>query len=220
MSIYQGPNIIRDSIVLYLDAANIKSYPITGNTWYDLSGYENNGTLLSGATYNNSYGGIMQFDGVSATVDCGNNSSLQLIRGTISSWINTAGGSLWKGILTKQYAYGLFTSDNYLAAYDWGNGTGRVTTYNITNSWCNVALAFTDITGSPVNNAIIYLNGSPVLTCTIKITDNLTSVQLASGHWVLQYAQCNISRCYIYNRVLSQTELQQNFNALKSKFGL
>jgi hypothetical protein len=38
MSIAYNTSIIRDGLVLYLDAANPKSYPTTGTTWFDLKG--------------------------------------------------------------------------------------------------------------------------------------------------------------------------------------
>ena len=59
------PNsIIDDGLVLYLDAANTKSYPGSGTTWTDLSGNGNNGTLENGVGYNSGNGGSLVFDGV------------------------------------------------------------------------------------------------------------------------------------------------------------
>ena len=49
-------------MVLYLDAKDSNSYPGNGNIWYDLSGYNNHGTI-SGATYNSGEGGGISFDG-------------------------------------------------------------------------------------------------------------------------------------------------------------
>ena len=45
MSVFGGPDIITDGLVLHLDAANRKSYPGSGSTWYDLSGQENSVTI-------------------------------------------------------------------------------------------------------------------------------------------------------------------------------
>ena len=44
MSVYGGPDIITDNLVLCLDAANPKSYPGSGTLWYDLSGNNKNVT--------------------------------------------------------------------------------------------------------------------------------------------------------------------------------
>jgi hypothetical protein len=44
MAITRGPKIVRNGLVLALDAADKNSYPGTGTTWNDLSGNNNNGT--------------------------------------------------------------------------------------------------------------------------------------------------------------------------------
>lgn len=49
MSVKGGPDIVTDGLVFNLDAANRKSYPGSGTTWYDLSGNNNNGTITGGS---------------------------------------------------------------------------------------------------------------------------------------------------------------------------
>ena len=55
---------VKDGLVLDLDAGNPLSYPGTGTTWTDLSGNNNNGTLINGVGYNSDNGGSLVFDGV------------------------------------------------------------------------------------------------------------------------------------------------------------
>jgi hypothetical protein len=50
-----------DNLRLYLDANQVISYPTTGSTWYDLSGYNNNGTFVNGPSFNPN--GWITFDG-------------------------------------------------------------------------------------------------------------------------------------------------------------
>ncbi len=69
---YTGPNIITDGLVLHLDAANTKSYPGSGNTWFDLSGNGNDGTLVNGVTRSNNNSGVMDFDGSDDYITLGN----------------------------------------------------------------------------------------------------------------------------------------------------
>lgn len=70
MSMFLGygklPNISQNGLVLYLDAGNGLSYRpgISGTTWKDLSGNDNNGTLTNGPTFNSGNGGYMVIDGV------------------------------------------------------------------------------------------------------------------------------------------------------------
>ena len=65
MALFQGKNLTSSNLVLHLDATNTKSYSGSGNTWYDISGYGNNGTLNNGVLYN-SYGGFFELDGRSS----------------------------------------------------------------------------------------------------------------------------------------------------------
>ena len=51
MGLRHSPKIVTDGLVLCLDAANVKSYPGSGDTWYDLSGNGYDGTLINGASY-------------------------------------------------------------------------------------------------------------------------------------------------------------------------
>jgi hypothetical protein len=67
MSVAGGPDIIQDGLVLTLDAADRNSYVGSGTTWRDLSGQNNNGTLLNGPTFNSSNGGNILFDGADDT---------------------------------------------------------------------------------------------------------------------------------------------------------
>ena len=231
MSVAGGPNLIKNGLVLELDAGNIKSYQSGSTTWFDKSGNNLNGTLTNGPTYNSANGGSIVFDGTNDYVSCGNSSSLQINQGTISSWIKTSSpGSDFRGIITKQNNYGLFLENSVLVTYDWGNVNTRSTGINIADgTWKNVAMTFTTNTGTPSNNAVIYLNGSAVLTTTIKILDNLIELQLASGGRApatpvgtpgIQFLNGNISSALVYNRALTAQEVLQNFNAQKSRFGL
>ena len=220
MALSHSPSIITDSLILYLDAANTKSYPGSGTVWTDLSGKGNTGTLVNAPTYSSANGGAIVFDGTDDKVDCGNAASLQITVGTISAWINaTSDNSGFNGIITKQNAWGLFVTDNILVAYSWGGGGTKSTGVTVGNStWKYVAMSFTQTIGSPSNNAIIYVNGSPVLTTTIIHSDQ--SVQVTTDGNASQCMAGSISQIAIYNRVLSAAEITQNYNALRGRFGL
>ena len=45
MGVFAGPNIVEDGLMLYLDAADPKSYPGSGTSWFDLSGNGRHATL-------------------------------------------------------------------------------------------------------------------------------------------------------------------------------
>jgi hypothetical protein len=218
MSLAHSPSIITNGLVLCLDAANTKSYPGSGTTWTDLSGNGNNGTL-SGVGYNSSNLGYLTFDGTDDEVICTNNASVQITVGTISAWFNANNGNTGvNGIIAKQSAWGLFVWDNTLRAYDWGNSVSRNTGITVGNStWNYVAMTFTETVGTPSNNAIIYLNGSAVLTTTVKHSNHNVTVQIGEAN-AGQHFGGFIASASVYNRVLTAQEIQQNYNALKSRY--
>ncbi len=221
MSLYHSPQISLNGLVLCLDAANPKSYPGSGTTWTDLSGNGNNGTLVNGVGYSGDNLGSLSFDGVNDEVICTNNASVQITVGTISAWFNANTGNTGvNGIIAKQSAWGLFVWDNTLRAYDWGNSAVRDTGITVGNStWNYVAMTFTETVGTPSNNAIIYLNASPVLTTTVKHSNHNVTVQVGEAN-AGQHFGGFIANASVYNRVLTAQEIQQNFNALKGRFGL
>jgi len=221
MGLNHSPSIVTNGLVLCLDAANPKSYPRSGTTWNDLSGLGNTGTLENSPTYSSSNGGSLLFNGSSQRVFCGNASNLQITVGTISVWFNANNGnSSYNGIIAKQSAWGLFVEDNILVSYDWGNGNQRSTGITVGNSsWNYAAMTFTESLGTPSNNAIVYLNGVSVLTTTIKNFNNAVQVQVGDGN-AGQYFGGNIAQASVYNRVLSASEIAQNFNAHRGRYGL
>jgi|688.fasta_scaffold47765_6 hypothetical protein len=218
--------IVTDGLVLNLDAGNPLSYPGTGTTWTDLTTNGNNGTLINGPTFDSANGGSIVFDGTNDYVNCGNASNLQITVGTISAWVKTTTpGSSYRGIITKAFAWGLFVKDGILITYDWGmpvNMGTRTTGINISDgTWKNITMTFTETVGTPSNNAIVYLNGNPVLTTTIKYVNNTISVELGrNGSSPEQVLNGNISQALIGNRVLTPTEVLANFNATKGRYGL
>jgi hypothetical protein len=222
MSYSNGPRIVNDGLVLYLDAGNSKSYPGTGTIWNDLSGRNNNGTIENSPTYNIANKGAFTFNGTTQRVNCGNSSSLQITSGSIGAWFNAdSNNSGFRGIIAKQNAWALFVASNTLVTYSWDAPVGTKST-NITvgnNTWNYAVMTFTETTGAPSNNAIVYLNGSPVLTTTIKHSNHSVSVYVGEAN-SNQYFSGKISNASIYNRVLSPTEILQNYNATKGRFGL
>ena len=81
---YYG-GIVKDGLILDLDAAKRDSYPSSGTVWNDISGFQNNGTLINGPTFNSSNGGSIVFDGVDDYVQCAG--SFPLTSATIITWI-------------------------------------------------------------------------------------------------------------------------------------
>jgi hypothetical protein len=218
---YAFGKIVTNGLILALDAADRNSYVSGSTTWGDMSGNGNNGSLVSGPTFSSANGGNIVFNGSNQFINCGNNSSVQITVGTISAWVRTTSpGASFRSIIAKQLAWGLFIADNILVTYDWGTGTTRTTGINIADgTWKYTALTFTQTVGTPSNNAIVYLNGTSVLTTTVQHNNHTVNLQIAEAN-ASQFLNGNIAITQIYNRVLSASEVAQNYNAQRARFGL
>lgn len=214
-----NPRIVTNGLVLYCDAANSRSYSGSGSTTFNLVGTVN-GTLTNGVGFGTTNNGYFIFDGVNDYIDFGNSSTVQQNTGSLSVWAKASSpGSGYRGIIAKQYAYGLFYVDGVLVAYDWGAAQGRSTGLNIADgNWKNIVMTYQS---GVTNGTIIYLNGSSVLTTSITVSNqalgNLFGGAEANAS---QFAACNISIFKMYNRVLTSQEVTQNYNATKKRYGL
>jgi len=204
--------IVSSGLILNLDASNASSYPGTGTTWTDLSGNGNNATLINTPTYSTLGGGSILFNGTNsyATGSIQNSSTF-----TINIWArninNTIGGSF--------ISTGTSPSTSTNSYIQIGGGVrpfqfndANTSTAATTNQWVM-------LTG--VQNATtqqLYRNGSLLQTAT--------SVWILGDYYNLGrrtdgvYLNTYISNVQIYNRNLSATEVAQNYNVYKSRFGL
>jgi hypothetical protein len=215
--------IVTNGLVLYLDASQLRSYDRSATTtWTNLISTVNNGTLTNTPTFNAANGGSFTFNGTDEYVDCGNNASLQINAGTISCWMKTTtNDATFRAVICKQSNYALFVRNAVLVTYDWGNNLERATATNVIDgNWKNIAMTFTNNLGTPSNNAVLYVNGSSVLTTTIKFSSDTVNLFLGYGNAAGQYLNGSIAGTLIYNRALSATEVLQNYNTTKTKFGL
>ena len=231
-----GPKIITNGLALCLDAGNSKSYPGSGTLWADISGYNNNGTLTLGPTFNNANGGSIVFDGTDDYVDCGNFAD-NLGEMTISAWFRVT--NTWNAYTTiaskmssfldgAGWAYtfqgsklSFFTQQAGGAAYRFFNTTDALST----NTWTHGTATLT----GGVNGTIqIYVNGiartlQNQSAGTVTNTSTVTPFRIGYwGNWAGQarYFGGNIANVLLYNRALSTLENFQNYNATKGRYGL
>ena len=219
-------NIVTSGLTMSLDAGFTPSYPLSGTSWTDLSFSRNNGTLTNGPTYSSSKGGTIVFDGTNDYVN-GPAISSQLTGDiTVESWIYiTSGPSDWVRIIgtganpSGNRTFGLwYDISRRLLWQRYGANNVGIQPANVLsyNTWYYVAA--TTIGSSQA----IYLNGSSVGTSTntgpwAASNENIT---IGSAVGIHTYLTGNISISRIYNRGLSSTEILQNYNAQKSRYGL
>lgn len=220
MGVSYNSNIVTNGLVLCLDAGNPRSYPGTGSTWFDASGATNTGTMVNGPAYNSANLGSITFDGVDDYVDCGNATSLQLASTlTLESWCNPTSSSGLGNMIQKNQnsGYRFRIQNGDLWAYSNGNfalASGAICTNN--NWWHCIA------TFGP-SGIVCYVNGTQVAsTATAYTPSSVTAGNLQIGCYAPGTETFNgkISIARVYNRVLSVTEVLQNFNATRGRYGV
>jgi hypothetical protein len=218
--------VVQSGLVLNLDAGVSSSYPGSGTTWTDLSGNGNNGTLTNGPTYSSADGGSIVFDGSNDYINFNSNPSLtnQI---TVEVWVKLSStspnGTAW--ILGRESAYRmLYFSDSF----QWVCAT-------VNNGWYTTGTAIGAGSLTPYtqtyqvvgtyngSNNRIYVNGE-LKNTGANISGNIGNGQnyvlFYSNVGGVDYGKGNLYSHRIYNRALTATEISQNFNALKSRFGL
>lgn len=231
MSFNYSPKIVNDnSLVLYLDAANTKSYPGSGTTWSDLSRGGNNGTLVNGPSFSSLNMGSLVFNGTNSYVNCGNILNYTSGNFSFSYWIYV------NSLTTNQSGQGpiiLFKGQYQVNGYyDQINTSGAIgfntnTNGAIVGSGTGAGVILTGRTynicytrnGSSIR---VYVNGVDVTTYAGNHLDPVSSSSnfLINSYNVSIFSNVRTYSFMNYNRALSAAEVLQNFNATKTRYGL
>ncbi len=229
MSFNHSPKIVTNGLVLCLDAGSPKSYGGSGTVWTDISRNGNNGTLVNGPTYSAANGGSIVFDGTNDYVSVNNIGTLLSTIGLgdfcFSFWFNftkSSRGDLfsWKTAdTTDDIGIVLDNILNTIQVYFKINGSGGYTALSIPYQK-NTPQQFILQRESGILKG--FLNAS-LISSTSNTLDlslhNETQIRLGSNIDTF-YMQGNMYNALIYNKALSQSEIKQNFNALKGRYGL
>ena len=234
------PPIITNGLVLHLDAGSRQSYVSGSTIWTDLSGNLNSGSLVNSPTFNTSNQGNILLNGTNQYISLVT-SSLQFTNTqayTLSSWVywtetlSTTEFPICYGTTARAYYIGLdggASVGTNLCMFDYYDGTffkGINSAANSIpkNAWFNITG-----TVSTTNRAAgmnLYLNGRRLVT-TIRqdgLPGSIDYSGAAAANIGLRqnigYLKGNIAQAMIYNRELSAQEVAQNYNALKTRFGL
>ncbi len=203
-------------------------YPTTSNAKIrgiqcnDLSGKNNNG-IINGVSYSNVNIPNFIFDG-SDNIDCGL-SSFQPSQITLCAWVkheNTSdGGIIVKGDVNEATEWGIsfgYNSPHYLV--------GRATTFNnqLVYPWTGSLLSgFHYVCYTMINNvnAKLFVDGNLVASTNTIGSIGLNTKNVLIGKWN-NYASLNgnIAQVSIYNRALTEIEIQQNYNSLRHRFAI
>jgi hypothetical protein len=224
INIVSNPDVILSGLQLYLDANDPTSYSGTGTTWYDLTSNHNDVDMQNSGSisYSSTNGGYFTtgsngwFSKASGTNLPTGNSPY-----TLSVWVQL--GSSWgaNGFISvgpfgaSNQANAFRTSGtNYYYNYWWANDLIGSSSLSPTTQWFNALAKFDGTTRS------IWINGTQVNSDTPighNVTTSALQVAKTTGG---EYLNGNIGQALIYNRALTSTEILQNYNAVKGRYGV
>ena len=233
MGVSYNSKIVTDGLVLCLDAGNSKSYPGTGTAWTDLTNNGRNGTFNNmeiPGDYASTNGGILTFDGGNEFVGL-SGSSIVVTEATFMAWIRRNGdqsafaailigrgtsptGMNFSGTINGSVINKLvYTWNDNGSTYGWANGPEVP---NLT--WCMVAVS---VTNSAATAYVFQASGYDSKVNSLGHSSaTLSSIKIAVNDFDSRYFKGDISQVSVYNRALTAGEIQQNYNALKGRFGL
>lgn len=223
MSIQGGPDIVENGLVLCLDAANLGSFVSGSTTWYDLSGFSNHAILANGPTYTGSNKGAIVFDGSNDYASLATSASFPLgtSPGTICGWAmmpnynpdtpyqwifnyGSPSGNQMRAIGVKQDGYVIF--DGYAS---------RVQSPQIFRKevWFNVVGVYSGSLASLFVNGRLVAGPTAQSWSTVGSTSRVASNSSGGELWTGR-----VSQVMVYNRALSQREIQQNYDAIRGRY--
>jgi len=235
MSVNYNPRTVTDGLVLALDAGNIKSYAGSGSTWTDLSGNGNNGTFVGTTTFDSSTNSISFDSGSNTYVQTPFNSLLTDI--SISVWFNAevqdsdSGSGLRPIVMIGDFLTQgpleisvIRSGDVNVGRLRFEIGSDAPEYRYLTNgryddqNWHNAILVKDNTTMN------VYMDGNLEVS---QVNDNDilydTSIALRIGGGTSVTARRflgKVATTSVYNRALTALEVQQNFNALRGRFGI
>ena len=222
MTLYHGPSLVTDGLVMYLDAANPRSYPGSGATLTDLSINKYTGTLINSPTFSSINQGGLVFNPVSSqycTTTLGgwpsdftlevaiNTSSVSSKQTVTGNYSGAAGGGL-EITAGAQWNFFVWNSGGVYAAVTVGT-LSTSTNYIVTCTKLGTAMT-------------LYQNSRQLGTATLtsSVINQSQPVYIAKDYAQSLYYNGTVYYVKIYSRALSQAEITQNFNAHRGRFGL
>jgi hypothetical protein len=224
---YWTHSVVSSGLQLFLDAGNTLSYPGSGSTWYDLSGYGRNATVFGSNRFSSNDGGKFDFRNISTASDYislpASAAQASANNNTIIFWMQPVSNgaryfhSIHNGS-TDNYQIMTITS-NTISSFLGGSSVSFTD-----NEWLQVSLVRNNS-----DSGTMYKNDNAGVPATIA---NISAA--ASGGWILnqeqdllgggfdsnQNAYSSFSAILLYNRVLSTDEISYNYNYFKSRYGI
>lgn len=213
---------VTSGLVLNFDAGNSASYPGSGTSWTDTASGKI-GTMASGVTYSSSDGGVMTFGATTGVTIAGFNSLANNF--TAECWYKAT------NFHPQLYHAGTIGSNGFMMGYYSGASPAnswKATKYGVqdiyigtipqNSNWHQVTYTYSSSTG-----VAVYIDG--VQTGSTYTSTRATNNLSTSTTNIIGYAENgahvgSIGSFRMWNTVLSSGDIAQNYNAVKSKYGI
>jgi len=211
--------------ILRLDAGNTMSYPGTGTTWTDLSGSASNGTLMNGVGYSSANGGALTFDGViskvalTSGIPVGRALSIDVVGKVTSTAVSnnffSANGPAFIRIVGGKVRWDLLTVRDSDGVWTWSFNNGNISI--LPNVIYDLTMTFD---GSSVKG---YVNGVQDINIAVATGQTPPSAYITIGYTTGGEDSPLIGSVYtvkLYDKTLSDSDITQNFNSIRGRYGL
>jgi hypothetical protein len=226
---FQYENIVTDGLQLNLDAGFVGSYPTVNTTWYDLSGNVINGTLINSPTFNSAYSGSIVFNAANnfVTTPASNYGITNQFTIEVACYPTTQVNGMFNFL-------GNVGDRGIMAHWPWSDDYGYLDLNNTDGNffrWYKISAGIQNVqalyqfilypSGQVVvkqNNVIMTPSGTDTFSGTVALGVNNTIGafnQSAGLPW-----GGNMYLFRVYNRALTDTELTQNFTAVRNRLGI
>lgn len=219
MGYFHNPRIVRDGLVLYLDAANKRSYSGSGTEWKDLSGNNYSGSLNNSPTYTTDNFGSMIFDGTNDYLISNLSKNQFSTQITISitfkmiDIINVRGLLQFSNSLFDAFPWILLRTASANTISWYLNGTYRTYQTIPLNGWVSITLTYDGTVWKTYKNGIYEAE-------YIGPVGTYSGNNYYIGVGYNGYTNIEVSNSLVYNKALSAAEVLQNYEATKGRFGL
>lgn len=241
MGIYSGPPAVESNLILCLDATNAKSYPGTGNTWFDLTNRGNHGALINGPTYSSNLGGFISCDGANDYIEILDNSIFDFGSDnfTVEHWFRknaTSSNSNYWGVNKWNSGASPGTNEWVLSLGNSSSGIGESIEFAIESGSTSYAMIIPNTPTLHLWNQVVgiragaglsvYMNGaligtsSPVGITTTTSVNNVSgrNIRIANSALNNYYNKVDSSIVRIYNKALTSDEVKVNYDATKARY--
>lgn len=215
------PSIVSSGLILNFDAGTTASYPGTGTTWTDTASGKV-GTMSAGVVYSSSNGGTMTFNGTSNAVVTITGFTTLSNNFTIESWYKTTNnfpalfntGPVGGGSFMMGYYSGSSPANSWKTT-KYGVIDIYIGTIPQNTNWHQVTYTYSSTAG-----VTVYVDGVQNGTTNANTSNLNTSTTTLIGRGESNYHSGSIGSVRMWNAALASSQVLQNYNAVKSKYGL